>query len=124
MNILLIDDDIFFASTIKNGLEIMKHNCTSVSSYAEALRRNDYENFDVVLLDLMMPSAEAARQNLEAGDLIFRFLKKRAPYLPVIVITGKDADDISEDTLLGANQIIEKPLDSNLSELIEALDEI
>jgi sigma-B regulation protein RsbU (phosphoserine phosphatase) len=78
---------------------------TAVDGY-RALEMVQKTEYDVVLLDVMMPGIN--------GISVLRTLREsRSPtQLPVIMATAKDAsDDIVEALMLGANDYVTKPLD-------------
>jgi two-component system nitrogen regulation response regulator NtrX len=69
-----------------------------------ALARISDDPPDVVLLDLMMPPGPDGLATLEQ-------IKKRAPYVPVVMMSGKaNLADAVRATKLGAFQFLEKPL--------------
>src|SRR5438132_13867151 len=69
-----------------------------------ALSATEQDLPDVILLDLMMPPGPDGLATLEA-------LKRRAPDVPVIMMSGKATlSDAVKATKLGAFQFLEKPL--------------
>ncbi|MBS1953270.1 MAG: hybrid sensor histidine kinase/response regulator [Cyanobacteria bacterium SZAS-4] len=90
LSVLLIEDSPSFATAVEAALRIkaprkfdIKHTGT-LAGGLELLQLNDY---DVVLLDLSLPDSE----ELES----LRRVRKTAPLLPVIVLSGNQDEDIA-----------------------------
>jgi DNA-binding response OmpR family regulator len=101
--ILLVDDNHDFVEFLKylllhRGFEV---RCVySGTECLEAVRRQD---FDLVILDVMMPNMD--------GLTVCRELKKFAPSLPVFLLTAKD--DLATRAAaikLGASEFLAKPV--------------
>lgn len=71
-----------------------------------ALRLLAAQEFDCVLLDMMMPGMN--------GDEVLRLLRQdfSAQLLPVIMVTARaQQEDVAKATKLGANEYVTKPVD-------------
>jgi CheY-like chemotaxis protein len=102
--ILFIDDEEI---TLKIGCMMLKslgYSVTDVQSGHEALKLLKIEDFDLVLLDLMMPE-------IYGLDVLRQIKKdKELKNLPVIIQTGiANADEIKNAYALGAVAVINKP---------------
>lgn len=102
--LLLIDDDVEFAKVTRFRLvhsEKPRFEVHSTSSLKSALEILSIQNFDVILLDLMLPDA----QNLEGLSQIVAAGKQT----PVVVMTGLDDDQIALESIRkGAEDYIVK----------------
>jgi len=78
--VLLVDDDPLVSDSIRRMLEFDKRYVHAVGSAAEALGICEKENFDVVILDYLMPVMK--------GDALAVALKQRYPAMPIIMITA------------------------------------
>jgi PAS domain S-box-containing protein len=104
---LLIVDDIADNRIILNrrfaklGFEIVE-----ADNGLAAVRLIDQQEFDVVLLDIMMPG-------IDGIEVLKRIRIKHSPdSLPVIMVTGKTfSTDVVEALALGANDYLTKPVD-------------
>ena len=102
-SILLVDDNRDFVEFLEyllahRGFEV--HCVYSGADCLEAARRQD---FDLVILDVMMPQMD--------GLTVCRELKKIAPTLPVFLLTAKD--DLATRTAaieLGVSEFLNKPV--------------
>ena len=114
INILLVDDEKGYVNVLTNRLSKRSINATKAFSGTQAiqiLRKND---FDVVVLDLKMEDMD--------GIEVLKIIKKMAPDLPVIFLTGHGSQEAaSEGISFGAFDYLTKPCD--LSELIEKIKE-
>lgn len=80
-NILVVDDDKSIRNLIKVYLENEGYNIMEASNGAEALIMVNENNFDLVILDVMMPVL----------DGISACLKIREDYtMPIIFLSAKD----------------------------------
>ena len=91
IKVLLVDDDKMSAVLLKNLLEKKEIECTYVSDANDVFYHIEKEQFDVVLLDIMMPK-------ISGIELLTQIRKEYNLYdLPVIMVTAKDeALDIVE----------------------------
>jgi DNA-binding response OmpR family regulator len=108
---LLIVDDLADNRAIlsrrfqRRGFEIVEADCGR-----EALRLIGEQDFDVVLLDIMMPDLD--------GTQVLREIRKEhvASVLPVIMVTAKSqSEDVVEALKLGANDYVTKPVDFSVA---------
>jgi len=102
--ILLVDDEANIRKMVGALLESEGFETLEAPNGQAALERIAEDTPDAVLLDLMMPPGPDGLATLEQ-------LKKRAPHVPVVMMSGKaNLADAVRATKLGAFQFLEKPL--------------
>lgn len=101
--ILIVEDDIDIHNLEKTLLEENGYNTLSAFSGTEALLLLDHKEFDLVLLDIMLPGM--------FGDEVIKKLKEERE-IPVIAVTSKD-DKESKVSMFnnGVDDYITKPFD-------------
>ena len=106
--ILIAEDDTNINEMIQTSLTQAGYSCVSAYSGTEAiLLLERVWNFDLMILDLMLPGI--------TGQDVLQELRKTSN-IPVIVLSAKDELDTKVDLLtLGANDYMTKPF--NLKEL-------
>lgn len=117
MRILLAEDDSNISMIAKITLEkIGKHQVTVVANGKDALDKATQEDFDLILLDGMMP--------LMDGLSVLKNLKTtNKANLPVIFLSAKSQEsDIKEVMELGAIGYIQKPFEPKI--LCEQIDQM
>ena len=101
--ILLVDDNRDFVEFLKYLLSHRGFDVHCVYSGPECLDAVRRQNFDLVILDVMMPKMD--------GLTVCRELKEFAPALPVFLLTAKD--DLATRAAaiaLGASEFLAKPV--------------
>ena len=99
-NILLVDDNANGLAARKSVLHELGHRITTASCGATALELLDAHAFDLVVTDYKMP-------RMDGLELIGR-LRKQAPELPIILISGyTGALGLNEEST-GADAVLEK----------------
>ena len=103
--VLAIDDDPLFLEVIRVCLERAGCEVTAVSDPRDGLNQAIEGDFDLVLLDLMMPSM--------AGEEVLSLLKPLSLRQRVVVVSGCDEHEARERSRdLGAAGYIQKPVDT------------
>lgn len=98
--ILLVDDNANGLCARKSVLEELGHRISTASSGAEAIELFGSHKFDLVVTDYKMP-------RMDGLELIKR-LRKQAPGLPIVLISGYvDTLGLNEATT-GADVVIQK----------------
>jgi CheY-like chemotaxis protein len=112
--ILLAEDDDANRQMLTLVLEKKGYTVTAVANGLEVLEAVDVEEYDVVLLDIMMP--------VLSGTEALKRLRPIRPDLPVIMLTAMAAsEDVVVALGLGADDYVTKPYDfSVLHARIEA----
>jgi len=113
IEILLVDDEEEFAESLGGRLEVRGHRVRVAHDGAAALDRIDEDPPDVVLLDVLMPGM--------GGIDVLREVKRRAPLVEVILLTGHGTVDMAVTGLkAGAFDFVEKP--APLEKILEKLE--
>ncbi len=100
--ILIVDDDDELRSNLSEILRAKGYHTDEASSGEEAVKRAASENFDIVLLDLMMPGVSGMDVLVELGKI--------KPKTKVIMITAfATIDNAVEAIKKGASDYISKP---------------
>ncbi len=115
MNVLLLEDDSLLNEIIEEFLLSLSYNVVSIYDGQEALETIYEEHFDLLILDVNVPS-------LNGLDLC-KTLKDNLIDIPTIFITSLHTpEDVENGFKSGADDYIRKPF--NLSELKVRIDNI
>lgn len=102
MRLLLVEDEPMLAETITAGLRAEGFVVVAVADGVEGLWQATHEQFDVVVLDIMLP-----RLN---GYEVLRKMRAANTWTPVLMLTAKDGDYDQTDAFdLGADDYLTKP---------------
>jgi DNA-binding NtrC family response regulator len=114
LRVLVVDDEADFLETIVLRLQRRKIDATGVDGGKKALEIVENERFDVVVLDVLMPGMD--------GIETLKLLKKRKPFLEVIILTGHGSVESGlQGMQFGAFDYIMKPAD--FDELLEKIQQ-
>ena len=99
-SILLLDDDIELADTLKALLESRNFLVTTVKNGVEGLHEVMSLDFDVVMCDMMMPTMP--------GDMFYLAVQRTKPHLcnRFIFITGHSGNPKIDDFLKKVDAIV------------------
>jgi two-component system response regulator RegX3 len=101
MNVLIVEDEPAYVDALKVALEVEGIDAVAAMDGREAIRAFRANTFDVVLLDLMLPSV--------SGLDVLRSIRKDSA-TPVVVVSAKDAEsDVVTALELGADDYLTKP---------------
>jgi DNA-binding response OmpR family regulator len=102
MNILVVEDEPELAAILVRGLEEERFRVQLCGEGRAALRRSDEVNFDLMLLDVMLP-------DLSGFDVVEQ-LRRRSSATPVLMLTARDSlADIVRGLDSGADDYLTKP---------------
>jgi DNA-binding response OmpR family regulator len=108
LKLLIVEDEASLNQSIVDFLSATGYLCESVFSYADAVNKIDYHDYDCIILDIMLPGG--------SGLELLRYLKQDGKTDAVIIISAKGAlEDKIEGLQLGADDYLTKPF--HLSEL-------
>ena len=113
--ILLVDDNVSGSHARKTVLEELGHKTGVASNGADALEQFARQKYDLVVTDYKMP-------RMDGLELIVR-LRKQAPDLPIVLISGYvDALGLNEEST-GADAVIQKSA-NEVSHLVRAVSRL
>lgn len=102
IKVLIVDDEKPICDLIDLNLSSVGYHCVSVQDGLEAIRMIESQEFDLILLDIMLPGADG----YEVIDYI------RPMGIPVIFITAKyEVKDRVKGLKLGADDYLVKPFE-------------
>ena len=102
IRILVVDDEKPICDLIDLNLSSAGYHCTTVQDGAEAIAIIEKDEFDLILLDIMLPGAD--------GYDVMEYVRPLG--VPVIFITAKhEVKDRVKGLKLGADDYLVKPFD-------------
>ena len=104
--ILVVDDNEVNRDMLSRRLKRSGFDVETAANGKEALKLVDAGNYDLILLDIMLPILD--------GLEVLRILRQTYPAneLPIIMAAAKDrSEDVVEALELGANDYVTKPID-------------
>ena len=106
MKILLAEDEVDLNNVVTRYLKKNGYSVDSVLDGEEALDYLEYGEYDLVILDIMMPKVD--------GFEVIKKLRNKGNHTSVLMLTARDsADDKVKGLDLGADDYIVKPFDFN-----------
>ena len=106
MKILLAEDEVDLNNIVTRYLKKNGYSVDSVLDGEEALDYLEYSEYDLVILDIMMPKVD--------GFEVIKKLRDKGNHTSVLMLTARDsADDKVKGLDLGADDYIVKPFDFN-----------
>ena len=104
--VLLVDDEALFVSALQRILRPEGHELVAASSWEEILPELEDTRLDVVLLDLVLGTADGL-------DVLAR-IKERRPDVEVVILTGHASVERAVGCMrLGAFDVLEKPVEDS-----------
>lgn len=114
INILVVDDEEQFLTSISKRLELRDFNVIAVNRGEKAIEAAREHPVDIALVDLRMPGID--------GETTLEKLKKEHPWVEVVILTGHGSIDSATDCAKkGAYSYLQKPCE--LERLLEVLVE-
>jgi DNA-binding response OmpR family regulator len=105
--ILLVEDDVNFGFVLKSYLEMNNFDITLVSDGKDAIPTFTKGDFDLCVLDVMLPNVD--------GFTIAKEIRKINKEMPIIFLTAKSLkEDIMAGFKVGADDYLTKPFDSDV----------
>lgn len=108
-HILLVEDEEHLLKTIQLNLELEGYSVSTAITGIEALKIFRKENFDLIILDVMLPEMN--------GFDVCEEIRKENTQIPILFLTAKGSGaDRIQGLKLGADDYLTKPF--NLEELL------
>jgi DNA-binding response OmpR family regulator len=82
MQILIVEDEVKIRSLLRRGLIEESYAVDTAKDGEEALYKLDINEYDLVLLDIMLPKVD--------GIAVCKTIREKNPHLPIILLTAKD----------------------------------
>ena len=102
MRILLIEDDVAIARSLKEGLEDEAYAVDVAHDGDEGYRTATADDYDAIILDIMLPSMN--------GYEVCQALRQDGKQTPILMLTARDAEhDIVKGLDTGADDYLAKP---------------
>ncbi|MCI5997532.1 MAG: response regulator transcription factor [Peptoniphilaceae bacterium] len=115
MRILICEDEIDLADGLSTILKGNNYSVDTVYDGEQALIYLEAENYDAVVLDIMMPKVD--------GITVLKTIRKKGNNIPVLMLTAKSQiEDKVEGLDFGADDYLTKPFD--IKELLARLRSI
>lgn len=105
MKLLIVEDEIELANALAKLLRKNNYSVETANDGEEALLRYELENYDAIILDIMMPKIN--------GIEVLKRIRKTNTNIPIIMLTAKaEVEDKVLGLDSGANDYLEKPFDT------------
>jgi DNA-binding response OmpR family regulator len=115
VRILIVEDETRIADFLQRGLRAEGHFCVVTENGREGLTLALEGDFDLILLDLMLPGMH--------GHDICQELRLNKVMTPLIILTAMDSvDDVVTGLRLGADDYMTKPF--SFEELLARIDTV
>ena len=112
MHILIVEDEAGIIQFLQQGLEEEGYTITSASDGLKGFELTQKHNFDLILLDWMLPKI--------TGLELCKSIRLKNTTTPIIFLTAKDTfQETIEGLKAGANDYIKKPF--SFDELVERI---
>ncbi len=107
MKILVVDDERYIRSSLKELLEMENHTVDAAENGADAVKMAESEKYDVLFCDIKMPGG------MDGVEVLAKLIEDGVE-TPIVMISGHgDIETAVECMRRGAFDFIEKPLDLN-----------
>ena len=106
-HIFLVEDDLSFGAVLKSYLEINDFEVEWVDDGKNAISQFNKSNFDICILDVMLPNVD--------GFTIGTEIRKLNADIPILFLTAKNLrEDVLKGYRIGADDYITKPFDTEV----------
>lgn len=113
MRILLVEDDEDITSYIIKGFKQLGYAADSVAHAEEALSALQVTEYDVAIIDLMLPEM--------SGEELIRRIRSEKQEVPIIILSAKrEVEERVKGLQLGADDYLTKPF--SFTELVARID--
>jgi len=112
INLLIVDDEEQFLSSISKSLTVRDFNVIAVNRGEKAIKAARENPIDIALVDLKMPGI--------SGEETLKALKNEHKWMEIVILTGHGSvESAVETTKSGAYSYLQKPC--KLDDLLETL---
>jgi len=114
--VLIAEDSSVIQNLTKKILEIQNYTISSAKNGKQALEMVINDDFDLILMDINMPTMDG----IECAKEIRKLKDEKKATVPIIAITGNARNyTIEEFNRAGINEFVAKPL--NFDELVSVV---
>jgi len=105
--ILLVEDDPNFVSILRDYLSMNDFDVVLAKNGMEGFEKFKKENFDICILDVMMPYKD--------GFTLAKEIREKDEHIPIVFLTAKTMkEDVLKGYKAGADDYLNKPFDSEV----------
>lgn len=105
--ILLVEDDPNFGSILRDYLSMNDFDVVLAKNGMEGFEKFKKENFDICILDVMMPYKD--------GFTLAKEIREKDEHIPIVFLTAKTMkEDVLKGYKAGADDYLNKPFDSEV----------
>jgi two-component system OmpR family response regulator len=105
--ILLVEDDVNFGTVLRDYLQMNGYKVVLARNGLEGLEKFKKNEFDVCILDVMMPYKD--------GFTLAKEIRSKDKSIPVVFLTAKSMkDDVLKGYKIGADDYLTKPFDADI----------
>ena len=114
-HILVVEDDLRVGAVLELGLREEGFQVDRVYDGEQAIARASNGNYDLVLLDFMLPG--------KSGPEVAQALRDAGRRIPILLLTARDApDDLRHARECGVNEVLGKPF--RFGELLDRIQSL
>ena len=105
--ILIVEDDFNFGNILKDYLILNDYSIVLAKNGIEGMEKFQKENFDLCILDVMMPFKD--------GFTLGKEIREKNENIPLFFLTAKTLkEDVLKGFKIGADDYLTKPFDSDV----------
>jgi|TARA_B110000438_G_C15729103_1_gene613446 DNA-binding response OmpR family regulator len=105
--ILIVEDDPNFGSILRDYLSLNSYKISLAKNGIEGFEKFKKENFDLCILDVMMPYKD--------GFTLAKEIREKSSQVPIIFLTAKTLkEDVLKGFKVGGDDYLSKPFDSDV----------
>ena len=122
LSILLVEDNVLNQRIVTFSLKKYNHNVTIANNGIEAVARFKENQYDVILMDIMMPDMDGLEATLKIRE--YENEMNIISKTPIIALTANTMDNDREKCIsYGMNDFMSKPFDiEKLNEIFKILE--
>jgi DNA-binding response OmpR family regulator len=105
--ILIVEDDFNFGNILRDYLILNDYNIVLAKNGIEGMEKFEKENFDLCILDVMMPFKD--------GFTLGKEIREKNENIPLFFLSAKTLkEDVLRGFKIGADDYLTKPFDSEV----------
>lgn len=122
LSILLVEDNVLNQRIVTFSLKKYDHNVTIANNGLEALDKFRESQFDVILMDIMMPEMDGLEATVKIREL--ETVNNLSTRTPIIALTANTMDNDRDKCIsYGMDEFMSKPFDiEKLKQIFQDLE--